>query len=253
MGDRILEMCSASDSMDANPREDEMLVPLEKQIKDLTEAISELSVRKSRSGSRSRLRSASRFSGMCWYHSRFDKPPLSAAVNEVAQSCRLFVTDKNNNIRFLVDSGADISVLPYSKCGKHLKPAKRTLYAANGTEIRTYGEKLLNLDLSLRRAFHWPFVIADVSTPILGANFLSHFGLLVDIRDACLRDTITQLQVNDTASSSRVPSSVHTILPQHLRWLENLPPPDDKHWKHPAPDRNHRSSGFSKGTTSIAR
>ncbi|GJQ68343.1 hypothetical protein Trydic_g16937 [Trypoxylus dichotomus] len=91
--------------------------------------------------------------------------------------------------------------------------------------------KTAKLDLSLRRAFHWPFVTADVSTPILGADFLSHFGLLVDIRDACLRDTITQLQVNGTACS-RVPSSVHTILPQHLRWLENLPPPDDKHRKH---------------------
>ncbi|GJQ86702.1 hypothetical protein Trydic_g294 [Trypoxylus dichotomus] len=157
---------------------------------------------------------------MSWYHSKFGgkakkchAPCLSAAINEVAQLRRLFVRDSNNKTIFLVDSGVDISVLPYSKCGKHLKPAKRTLYAANGTNIRTYGEKLLNLNLSLRRALDWPFVIANVSTPILGANFLSHFGLLLDICDACLRDAITQLQVNGTASSSRIPSSVHAILP----------------------------------------
>ncbi|GJQ88001.1 hypothetical protein Trydic_g12927 [Trypoxylus dichotomus] len=248
MGGRILEMFGASNSyvnsMDVNPRKNERLVHLEKQIKDLTEVISKLSVCKSRwsqlcYGSRSRSQSARRNSGMCWYHNKFgDKtkkchaPCPSAAINEVAQSRRLFVTDKNNNIRFLVHSGAGISVLSYSKCGKHIKPAKRTLYAANGTEIQTYGEILLNLDLSLRRAFNWIFVIADVSTPIQGADFLSHFGLLVDIRDTCLRDTITQLQVNGIVSSSRVPSSVHTILPQHLRWLKNLSPPDDKHRKH---------------------
>jgi hypothetical protein len=29
----------------------------------------------------------------------------------------------------------------------------------------------------------WWFVVADVSQPLIGANFLSHFGLLVDCRN----------------------------------------------------------------------
>ncbi|GBM99440.1 hypothetical protein AVEN_172016-1 [Araneus ventricosus] len=38
-------------------------------------------------------------------------------------------------------------------------------------------------------------MIADVSTPILGANFLHYFELVPDIRKKCLRDTKTKLQL----------------------------------------------------------
>ena len=33
-------------------------------------------------------------------------------------------------------------------------------------------------------------MIADVQTPILGADFLQHFGLLVDVRHTCLSDEV---------------------------------------------------------------
>ena len=32
------------------------------------------------------------------------------------------------------------------------------------------------------RRFTWPFLLADVAMPIIGADFLRHFGLLVDLR-----------------------------------------------------------------------
>ncbi|GFT45275.1 hypothetical protein TNCV_2123551 [Trichonephila clavipes] len=34
-------------------------------------------------------------------------------------------------------------------------------------------------DLGLRRVFRWPFITAAVSQPIIGADFLRHYGLLV--------------------------------------------------------------------------
>ena len=48
-----------------------------------------------------------------------------------------------------------------------------TLFAANGSPIATFGELTLELDLGLRRSFHWRFTVADVTRPILGADFLS--------------------------------------------------------------------------------
>ncbi|XP_017796720.1 PREDICTED: uncharacterized protein LOC108578232 [Habropoda laboriosa] len=69
------------------------------------------------------------------------------------------------------------------------------LYAANGTEISTYGTVTLTLDLGLRRAFTWRFVVAEVSKPIIGVDFLYHFGLLVDIRNQRLMDQVTSLSV----------------------------------------------------------
>jgi len=53
--------------------------------------------------------------------------------------------------------------------------------------------KMLTLNLSLRRPFTWRFVIADVSKPIIGADFLSHFNLVVDLKNRRLIDQVTGL------------------------------------------------------------
>ena len=49
-----------------------------------------------------------------------------------------------------------------------------------GAAIATYGIQSLTFNLGLRRTFHWVFLVADVTTPIIGADFLRHFDLLVD-------------------------------------------------------------------------
>ena len=68
-----------------------------------------------------------------------------------------------------------------------------TLSAVNGTAIATYGTRSLTLNLGLRCTFRWIFIIADVSKPLLGADFLHHFGVLVDIAHGKLVDTNTHL------------------------------------------------------------
>ncbi|GFW01387.1 retrovirus-related Pol polyprotein from transposon 412 [Trichonephila clavipes] len=46
----------------------------------------------------------------------------------------------------------------------------------------TYGMVRKELNLGLRRPFIWTFIIADVSSPIIGADFLKHFNLLIDLK-----------------------------------------------------------------------
>ena len=70
------------------------------------------------------------------------------------------------------------------------------LHAANGSTIKTYGQRFLNLQLGLRRQFPWLFTVADVSHAILGADFLHHFGLQVDISRKKLVDSLTGLHIN---------------------------------------------------------
>ena len=48
--------------------------------------------------------------------------------------------------------------------------------AVNDTPIRTFGKRFLTLSLGLRRPFPWVFIITDVQRPILGVDFLRHFG-----------------------------------------------------------------------------
>ena len=69
----------------------------------------------------------------------------------------------------------------------------------------------LTLNLGLRRPFQWIFVIADVKNPIIGADFLAHHNLLVDLHHQRLVDSVTQLQVQglvatDSQSSPSVSS-----------------------------------------------
>jgi hypothetical protein len=54
-------------------------------------------------------------------------------------------------------------------------------------------------------------VIADVTHPIIGVDFLSHFSLLADCRNNRLLDGVTSLSTPAKATSSQVPS-VKTIV-----------------------------------------
>ena len=102
-------------------------------------------------------------------------------------------------MQFLVDTGADVSVIPPSPFErKH--PQSLCLEAVNHTSIPTYGTRSLTLNLGLRRTFHWAFIIADVRKPILGADFLHHFSLLVDIKHHKLMDGLTHLHIQGIAA-----------------------------------------------------
>jgi cleavage and polyadenylation specificity factor subunit 1 len=49
-------------------------------------------------------------------------------------------------------------------------------------------------------------VIAEVSKPIIGVDFLSHYNLLVDVRNQCLLDGVTRLTAHGHAAESSIPS-----------------------------------------------
>lgn len=132
-----------------------------------------------------------------------------AATNDCPSQpeCRLFFQqDRTTGLRWLVDTGAERSVIPPSATEKKLNHDFPKLYAANGTTIQTFGERSLTLNLGFRRPFSWIFVIADVERPILGADFLRNFGLLVDVRNRRLIDTLTGIFHAFTPSTTPISS-----------------------------------------------
>ena len=80
------------------------------------------------------------------------------------------------------------------------------LYAANSTVINTYGQKLLTLNLGLRRECQWPFIIADVKMAIIGADFIAYHNLLIDLRRQCLIDSVTSLSSQGKSLKTTQPS-----------------------------------------------
>ena len=119
------------------------------------------------------------------------------------QPSRLFyVTDRSTGLRFLVDTGAQVSVIPPSRTDRKSPHPNLTLQAVNGTAIPTFGTRSLTLNLGLRRTLRWVFVIAETATPILGADFLDHYGLLVDMIKRRLVDSTTRLMVRGITSQA---------------------------------------------------
>lgn len=112
-------------------------------------------------------------------------------------------------MQFLVDTGSDLCVFPRSAVKTPCTKSKFALTAANNTVINTYGFTQLQLNLGLRRVFTWSFTIADVSRPIIGIDFLCHYGLLVDCKNQRLCDGLTSLSVD--AFQTGLPDDISSI------------------------------------------
>jgi hypothetical protein len=103
----------------------------------------------------------------------------------------------------LVDSGSCCSILAPKDCQNFSSSLSTIqLTTASGSPINVLGEKSATISLQgLRRTFQWNFVVANVTQSILGADFLSASGLLVDCRNRRLVDQATSLTSNLSSSS----------------------------------------------------
>lgn len=148
---------------------------------------------------------------------KLEQAQTTAELCAITPCHRLRLLDNNSGLHFLVDTGANISVLPVTKKQSARECSDYKLFAANGTEIKTYGVKSLILNFKLRRPYRWDFVIADVKQPILGADFLSHHKLLVDVSARKLIDQVTDMNVVASVVSMCEPSvfSVNIDHPYH--------------------------------------
>ncbi|KAK2578067.1 hypothetical protein KPH14_012852, partial [Odynerus spinipes] len=157
---------------------------------------------------RSRSKSQSqRVTGrQCYYHRRFGaralkcEPPCSAQLKTTRETNRAIV-DRTTGWTFLVDTGADVSILPVGIL--QYKPASTTslLYAVDGNRVRTY-YIIFTLNLGLRRPIRGQFIIAGVTNPVIGADILKEHGLIVDLQGKRLIDNMTGLMVNGFCSQT---------------------------------------------------
>ncbi|CAH8610157.1 unnamed protein product [Schistosoma curassoni] len=212
IADRIYERSKQTSPLLHNVTVDDRLDTLQKEINVLCRKLTELTQREkprrsSRDRSRERTRSTSRrrtTPAICWYHQMFGYrarkclqpcefnragnryPRVSmatASTHIMPENSRLFyIQDRTTGAQFLVDTGAEISVVPpFNEERKNINPSL-VLRAANKSDIKTYGKRKLSLDFGRGASYRWNFVIADVSMPIIGIDFLCNFDLLVDSR-----------------------------------------------------------------------
>lgn len=122
---------------------------------------------------------------------------MAAAFPDIKPTRRLFVLEKNTRWKFLVDTGSIVSSVPATAEETKREPINY-LYAANGTAIRVFGEKLMAFNLGLRREYEGLVYVTDIESPIIGADFLIQHKLTVDLYNKRLTDSETGLRVDGT-------------------------------------------------------
>ena len=135
-----------------------------------------------------------------------------------------YYTEKHK-CNYLIDTGAAVSVLPKSCANRTSDAACLPLVAANNTTINVYGNCRSVVDVGLKQVYAWTFIVADVKLPIIGADFLIHYSLLVDLKRRCLRDMRTGLAIPATLSSIKPLSlnRVDTVQSNYTKLLGQFP------------------------------
>lgn len=145
--------------------------------------------------------------------------------------------DRRTNVNFLIDTGSDVSIIPASKLQKR-QTLQMTLSAANTSPIHVYTTQTLSLDLGLRRLFKWTFLVGDVSTAIIGADFLYNFNLMPNLATRKLVDSHTNIVSQCILRESEIhsiktvsgDSIYHTLLREFPEITK--PPRPDQEIKH---------------------
>ena len=113
----------------------------------------------------------------------FDALPEPEPEPEMCNYSLLFLKDILSDREFLVDSGSSVSMFLGSKS---TSSDGIRLLTADGSPMIYCGIKIVPLQFSCcagSKVYTWTFQLAPVSVPLLGADFLEHFDLLVDIKE----------------------------------------------------------------------
>lgn len=103
---------------------------------------------------------------------------LRVACVSGQSSIRLFIIGCDTGTRFLVGRGAEVSIIPPSPNERVVEQTGLVLRAANDSHHKNVWHSFSNLT---SWTFQCVFVMANVKRPILGADCLRYYQLLVDV------------------------------------------------------------------------
>ena len=133
----------------------------------------------------------------------------------------IYLQDTLSNREFLVDTGASRSVFPHHSSAV---PSGPRLLMADGRPTKAWGSRTLPLQFGNRR-FEFPFLLAAVDRPILGADFLAEFDLLVDSakRQVLERCSMKPLTSPVISTADTAVASVFKLAPDVSSLLDEFP------------------------------
>ena len=78
------------------------------------------------------------------------QPLVAASVTGQSHSCLFYIIDRNSGLHLLVDTGAEVSVVPPIN---NERKDQQDGFTVNHIQIRTYGTWLITLNLNLCQTF----------------------------------------------------------------------------------------------------
>ena len=148
----------------------------------------------------------------------------------------LYAWDQNSGRRFLVDTGAEVSIFPATRVDRNSRDLGTKLTAANGSTSSTIGKRSIQMKFD-KRHFEWIFTITQVSQPLLGADFLRAHSLLVDIRDQCLLDPgdFTSIPLRSITAAMPHLGSIASVDDAFAKLLADFPDVTTPSFSNPSP------------------
>ncbi|QQP39551.1 Putative tick transposon, partial [Caligus rogercresseyi] len=121
------------------------------------------------------------------------------AINKTSNF--LLMKDTNNLITFLVDTGAQVSVIASKDCKNYIKEKMQPIFGYGGNPIEVMGTKTLRIQIKDLGTFQWKFLVVSRGRPIMGADFLHFYKISVDLfnkklyqNDPCVISDISTTQ-----------------------------------------------------------
>ena len=129
---------------------------------------------------------------------------------------QLFIKEKSIGLTFLVDSGAEVSVLPSWFINKPQTQIMYDLAAANDSMIKTTGIYQILVDTGLSKKYVWTFIVVEMENPILGADLLKA-NIILDLNRECLIDGETLCSTKgEIREVSEPTNNIHLITTQNI-------------------------------------
>ena len=139
------------------------------------------------------------------------RPAVAVASAVTLPTNALHIIDTASRTKYLVDTGACCSLYPASfQQRENIDPDPISLTAAGGQPIRTYGTTRKTLHIA-DQPYSWDFRIAAVTQPLLGADFLIHHRLVVDMAGRAVVPSAS-LRSPDPARSARIMGEISSCI-----------------------------------------
>lgn len=105
-------------------------------------------------------------------------------INKTADTNLIFLSDTVSKIKYLIDCGAQVSILPSDLIPSNinlndLQPTPYSLSNAAGQHLESKGFYMHKLTYD-NHVFKYRFIVADISYPILGIDFLRFYNFKID-------------------------------------------------------------------------